>query len=350
MVDKIRLPPNQQLIRSTRWPVVGEKRPRHEDRPWELSLLGLVRHPCRWSLAELQCLPAVELAIDVHCVTRWSRLGMRFRGIPLQALMQLVAVDASARFVSFMARSERMHSTSLTMEHARHSDILLAWEAEGVPLSEEHGGPLRCVVSGKYFYKSVKWVESIEFLAEDRLGYWERETGYHNQADPWREERYLAPTLTKAEAARLLAARDFQGLDLRGIVGDRLVLDGLRASAAKLRDASFRSSQLQRADFTDANLSNAHLEGANLRDAIFHRADLEGANFAGAILCNCDFRGASLFGTSFASVHENGTLSDAAEFSPGTIFDRSSIAALTDEQQEFVHASMQACGGRIVTG
>jgi DMSO/TMAO reductase YedYZ molybdopterin-dependent catalytic subunit len=346
----MKLPPNQQLIKTSRWPVVGEKEPRLDTSPWRLSIVGLVDRPQDLALEELRQFPVTELAVDVHCVTRWSRLGMRFRGVPLQHLLEAAHVLPAAQFVSFVARSDRAHSTSLPLEYLRQQNPLVTWEAEGMPLSTEHGGPLRMVVPGKYFYKSLKWLETIEVLPQDRLGYWEAETGYHNGADPWKEERYVAPSLTKRDAAKLLAARDFEGRDLRGIRADNLVLAGLNARNAKLRDASFQKTILNGGDFAEANLSNAHLEDADLRGTSFRGSDLEGANFAGADLRGCDFRGASLFGASFVTIDGDGTLREAAVFDHATRIEASAVNALTDEQREFVLRSLSACGGDVSPG
>ncbi len=334
--DSINLPPNQQLIRSPRWPVVGEKRPRIDASPWTLQVAGLIHQPKTWSLAEVLAMPSVERTMDVHCVTRWSRLAMRFRGTPLVGLFESVQPHDDAKFLSFVARSDRNHSTSIPLEYVRQHDGLIAWEANDVPLPMEHGGPLRIVVSGKYFYKSLKWLERIDVLAEDRLGYWEAETGYHNGADPWREERYVAASITKQQAAELISSRDFRGLDLRGLDAAGRTLDGLHAQNARLRDANFRGCELERADFSQANLSNAHFELARLRGANFRQADLEGANFSGADLRGCDLRGASLFGASFVTILPSGCATMEPLLDVSTQLDPAALDALTDEQRDYV--------------
>jgi DMSO/TMAO reductase YedYZ molybdopterin-dependent catalytic subunit len=291
-----RLPPNQQLVAPGKWPTVGESRPRLDAEPWRVSVRGLVAQPRSWTLAELATLSTVERVVDIHCVTRWSRLGARFGGVPLRVLLEQCQPLAGGRFVSFIARSERGHSTSLPVADALALDTLIALSYEGRPLEEVHGGPVRTIVPERYFYKSLKWLETIEVLAEDRLGYWESETGYHNTGDPWREERYLAANLDRLTVREVLSRRDFSGRDLRGLVAEGLDLAGLDARGAALRDANFRGANLAGACFDGANLSNAHLEGANLQGAGFLGADVEGADFRGADLRQADFRGASLFG------------------------------------------------------
>lgn len=292
------LPPNQRLAAPGKWPVVGEKTPRaNDDSPWTVAVSGLVAEPRTFTLDDLSRLPQTETVTDIHCVTRWSRLGVRFSGVSLAALLALSRSLPEARFISFIARTDRNHSTSLPLADALELETLVALTHEGEPLDPTHGGPVRTVVPGRYFYKSVKWLERIELRAEDRLGYWEAEAGYHNHADPWREERYIAPDVTAQDLKRLLQERDVSGLDLRGVRAEGRDLSGLRAVAALLRDSHFEGADLSGADFTGANLSNAHLQGANLTGAKFTGADVEGAAFEDALLTGADFTGASLFGT-----------------------------------------------------
>src|SRR3546814_21189931 len=108
------------------------------------------------------------------------------------------------------------------------------------------------VVPGRYFYKSVKWLERVEALAEDRLGYWEAETGYHNNADPWSEERYIVAGVKKLELRALIQARDFSGRDLLSMNADGMDLAGLKATGARLRNGPFRNATLSGADLPGA--------------------------------------------------------------------------------------------------
>lgn len=334
------LPPNQQLVRGQRWPIVGERLPRADNSPWTVTITGCVATPRTYALAELQQLRQVERALDIHCVTRWSKLQLRFGGVPLVRLLDGSATD-NAAFVSFVARSDRAHSTSLPLAEAIQLDALVALTVEGQPLPTDHGGPVRMVVPGKYFYKSVKWLQRIELLAEDRLGYWESEAGYHNQADPWREQRYMAPALTKAAAARLIAGRDFRALDLRSIMAADRDLSDLRADEALIRDADFRRANLRRANFRGANLANAHLDQADLRDATLENADLEGANLAGADLRGANLAGASLFGASFCQFDGSGAPMDRAVFDEKTRISSLALDGLTEDQRSFVQSACQ---------
>lgn len=330
------LPPNQQLAAPGKWPIVGERQPAAWSEPWTVAIGGLAARPAIWTLAELQQLPQVSQEIDIHCVTRWSKLGCRFGGVPMLDLLDQVQPAREARFASFIAQSPRQHSTSLPLDDLRRLQPLVAFSYGEQPLASDHGGPVRVIVPGKYFYKSLKWLARIELLAEDRLGYWEAEAGYHNGADPWREERYLAATLSRNEAAAVLASRDFTGRDLRSLDARGRDLAGLRASGALLRDADFRGCNLQRADFSNANLSNARLQQADLREAMLRGADVEGADFCGADLRGADFRGASLLGTTFIS--DDGQL--AALVDASTHFDLDRQDDLAPPQAQFIRAAI----------
>lgn len=294
------LPPGQQLVAPGKWPLVGERQPIPRAGQWTVEITGLVEHTRRWTVDELARLEQVECEVDIHCVTRWSKLGVQFAGVRLQQLLDEASVQPAARFVWFVSHSERNHSTSLPLDDAIALNAMIAITCDGQPLPLEHGGPVRVVVPGRYFYKSLKWLAKIELLAEDCLGYWEAEAGYHNRADPWQEQRYIAAALTKQQAAQLIAGRDFSGRDLRGLDAAGRDLTGLNATDALLRDANFRRCKLREANFRRANLSNAHLENADLQGAQFIDADCEGANFAGADLRGVDFSGASLLAATFS--------------------------------------------------
>ncbi len=322
-----RLPPNQQLVACNKWPVVGETKPREDSQNWALSITGLIGRERTWSVEELLAAADVKQDVDIHCVTRWSKLNVRFRGIPLTRLLAECEPAPSAKYISFVARSDRQHSTSLPLESAIALQTLIAFFVNDCPIPIEHGGPIRAVVPGRYFYKSVKWLERLDLLGDDRLGFWEATAGYHNHADPWREQRFLGSTLTKQDAAKLVATRNFSGRDLRGIDASGMDLSGLQACDALLRDANLRRSNLQGADLSRANLSGAHLAGADLRGATMRHADLEGVDFSGADLRGVDFSGASLFGATVV----NG---DATFAGSGAILD--ATTQLSSEQIEML--------------
>lgn len=328
------LPPGQQLVAAGKWPLVGERRPRDDASPWSVTIDGLVESPRQFSLAELAALPQVDQVLDIHCVTRWSRPNSRFSGILLADLLSLCRPKSEARYVSFIARSERWHSTSLVLEDALRLGNMVALAADGASLDTIHGGPVRIVVPGRYFYKSLKWLEHIELLADDRLGYWEAEAGYHNTADPWLQQRYMTPDLNRFEVQRLLDARDFSGRSLRSLDASGRDLSGLRADGALLRDADFRRANLRGASFLGANLSNARLAEADLRGATFERADLEGADFSGADLRGVDLRGALLTAATFV----DGSL--AAHFDRTTRLDERSLEELMPLQADFIRRAL----------
>jgi DMSO/TMAO reductase YedYZ molybdopterin-dependent catalytic subunit len=312
MAEHVALPPHQQLAALEKWPVVGEQTAAlHQPQEiWQVRITGLVATACSWTLAELAALPQVSRLMDIHCVTRWSKIAMQFGGVPLRVLLDECRPLPEARYLSFVARSTRGHSTSLPLADALALDPLVTLRHEGQTLAAEHGGPVRILVPGRYLYKSVKWLEEIRVLADDHLGYWEREAGYHNEADPWKEQRYLVPEVSHADAQALLQRRNISGRTMLGLRAEGQHLTGLQARGATLRDAHFEEAQLANACFDGANLSNAHFEGANLQAASFRSvagngADVEGANFRGANLRGVDFTAASLFGVTFCPEDES---------------------------------------------
>jgi DMSO/TMAO reductase YedYZ molybdopterin-dependent catalytic subunit len=148
---------------------------------------GEVEEPIRLSWDELNELPTVEVTQDIHCVTRWSRFDTTFSGIPWSAVAKLARPKPSARFA--IAHAEQGYTANVPASFLDQEGAMLATHADGEPLAPEHGWPLRLVVPGKYFWKSAKWLRGIELSATDMPGFWER-YGYHNDADPWKEERY----------------------------------------------------------------------------------------------------------------------------------------------------------------
>jgi DMSO/TMAO reductase YedYZ molybdopterin-dependent catalytic subunit len=148
---------------------------------------GAVEQPFTLRWAEVRQLPVREVTLDIHCVTRWSKLDTTWEGAPLTHIAQAASVKPEARHVIF--HSEYGYTTNVPMEVALQPDALIAWNFDGKPLEPEHGYPLRGLMPGRYFWKSAKWLRGIEFSVEDQPGFWER-NGYNNNADPWREERY----------------------------------------------------------------------------------------------------------------------------------------------------------------
>lgn len=295
-----------------KFPVVGELAPAPgwDAATCSVEIAGLVDRPHRLSFAELLALPQQSRTVDIHCVTGWSRPALSMRGVPLATVLAAAGVQAGARYVRFIAQTARGHDTSLPLDYAL-ADTWLVHEMDGVPLSSEHGGPLRTVTPGRYFYKSLKWLARIELLADDQLGYWERESAYHNDADPWLEQRFDETRVADAETvAAFKATADYSAWrDGRVLLKARLgswqpLTQDL--SGVQLKYCSLRRAQLAGLSWRGANLSLSNFEGADLRGCDFTGADVEGASFAGADLRGAIFRDTALSATKFYRDFANG--------------------------------------------
>jgi DMSO/TMAO reductase YedYZ molybdopterin-dependent catalytic subunit len=184
--DPGRLPPGQYL--TEKWPVLHAGTiPETDLATWDFRVFGEVENPITLSWQEFAALPSREITADIHCVTRWSRFDTSFKGVHWSELARLVQPNRSARFV--VAHAEQDYTTNVPLEALEDEDALLAYEADGEPLTPEHGWPLRLVIPKRYFWKSAKWLRGIELRGDDEPGFWER-LGYHNEADFWKEERY----------------------------------------------------------------------------------------------------------------------------------------------------------------
>jgi hypothetical protein len=284
------LPPGQAETR--RFPIVGELVPSVSLQPeqWRLTIEGEVESPQEWTCADVLAMPQVDFVMDVHCVTGWTRFATAFTGIPLADLLQQVRPTQRARFVQFVAYSPRNHDTSLPLDAAQ-KDCWLVHQVEGQPLTSEHGGPLRVVTRNRYFYKSLKWAHRIILLREDVLGYWERESAYHNNADPLREERYDPSRVASRERTEQFRVMvDFEAYR-QGRAQDVLIQANLANWLPRTRD--LHGLQLKACTFDGADLRDVDFRGANLTLSNFFRADLSGADFTGADLEGADFSGAA---------------------------------------------------------
>ncbi len=184
--DPARLPPGQYL--TEKWPVLhAGSIPKTDLATWDFTVSGEVEQPLRLTWEELTALPATEITLDIHCVTRWSRFDTRFKGVHWRDLAALASPKPSAGFV--VAQAEQGFTANVPLAAIEDESALIAYEADGEPLTPEHGWPLRLVVPSKYFWKSAKWLRGLELLDHDQPGFWER-YGYHNEADYWKEERY----------------------------------------------------------------------------------------------------------------------------------------------------------------
>lgn len=183
---RARIPPGQGVTRG--WPLlhVGALPDTPVD-AWRLAVGGAVARPLDLGWPELVALPMTRAQADFHCVTGWSRLDNLWEGVRLEELARRADVRDAARFVRFA--DPQGYDTTVPLAVALREG-LLALRHGDEPLAREHGGPLRAVVPSLYAWKSCKWVVTVEFLAQERLGFWEQR-GYHNGADPWSEERLV---------------------------------------------------------------------------------------------------------------------------------------------------------------
>jgi DMSO/TMAO reductase YedYZ molybdopterin-dependent catalytic subunit len=184
--DPARLPPGQYL--TEKWPVLhAGSVPKVDLATWDLKIAGEVERPLTLTWEQLHELPSREITVDIHCVTRWSRFDTTFKGVHWSELAKLVAPNAGARFV--IAHAEQGFSSNVPLAAIEDEEALIAYEADGEPLTPDHGWPIRLVVPSRYFWKSAKWLRGLELLDHDEPGFWER-YGYHNDADYRKEERY----------------------------------------------------------------------------------------------------------------------------------------------------------------
>jgi DMSO/TMAO reductase YedYZ molybdopterin-dependent catalytic subunit len=177
------------------WPVLdlGEQPDVPLDR-WKLEIGGLVENPVTLNWQQFMDLPQAEDVSDFHCVTTWSRLDNHWKGVRFQTIAELVVPMERAMFVlctgyDFMPGTFIPYTVNVPLDRAIDADVLLVHTWEGRPLPREHGGPVRMITPKLYAWKGAKWIRKIEFLAEDRKGFWE-ERGYSNTAEPWFNDRY----------------------------------------------------------------------------------------------------------------------------------------------------------------
>jgi DMSO/TMAO reductase YedYZ molybdopterin-dependent catalytic subunit len=185
--DPARLPPGQHL--TDKWPVLhAGSVPEYRDlSTWTFRVFGEVEEPLELSWEQFGELPRATNVQDIHCVTRWSKFDTSFEGVHWRELAKLARPKQSSRFA--IALAEGGFTANVPLSFLEREEALLATHGDGEVLAPEHGYPLRLVIPGKYFWKSAKWLRGIELSAVDKPGFWER-YGYHNDADPWAEERY----------------------------------------------------------------------------------------------------------------------------------------------------------------
>ena len=183
-----RLPPGQHLV--TDFPVLSAGPTPHVDlRTWEFTIDGEVRQPRKWSWEAFLDLPAEDFVVDISCVTTWTKLDTKWRGVSLDVLFDQAELGPGAQFVTALCYGG--YTTNIPLPDAVNGQAFVAYQYAGKPLPADHGGPARLVVPQLYFWKSAKWVRGLRLMNEDRPGFWES-LGYNNHGDPWKEERYSA--------------------------------------------------------------------------------------------------------------------------------------------------------------
>ncbi len=181
-----RLPPGQYA--TEKWPVLHYGAvPKFDQASWDFRISGLVEEPVRLTLDEFMALPRKTVTRDVHCVTRWSMFDSEWEGVPFLEVVKLIKVQPEAQVV--IVHAENNYTTNLPLPDVMRDDVLFVYRRNGEDIAREHGWPLRLFVPHLYFWKSAKWVRGLEFVAQDRPGFWEG-YGYHMRGDPWNEERY----------------------------------------------------------------------------------------------------------------------------------------------------------------
>lgn len=182
--DRPELPPGQFLTED--FPVLSAgPTPRVPLDTWELVVTNEVGQDWRWSWDDLMALPQEDVVVDLHCVTRWSKLGTAWRGVSLDRVLE--DVETAADFV--LVHSYGGYTTNLPLEELLDGKAWIAHQYDGDPLAPEHGGPARLLVPHLYLWKSAKWLRGLRLTLADEPGFWET-AGYHNEGDPWREQRY----------------------------------------------------------------------------------------------------------------------------------------------------------------
>jgi DMSO/TMAO reductase YedYZ molybdopterin-dependent catalytic subunit len=182
--DPSRVPPGQYVTLD--FPVLSAgPTPRTPLAEWSFTIDGEVGKSAAWSWEELLALAAEEVRVDIHCVTKWSKLDTSWRGVSIDTL--LASIETEAGYVT--AWSDGGYTTNLALADLTDGRAWIAYEYDGAPLDPEHGGPARLLVPHLYFWKSAKWVRGLTLTRDDKPGFWEN-YGYHNHGDPWLEQRY----------------------------------------------------------------------------------------------------------------------------------------------------------------
>jgi DMSO/TMAO reductase YedYZ molybdopterin-dependent catalytic subunit len=180
-----RLPPGQYIVDDL--PVMHEgETPFVDLDAYRFRIFGLVKDEVKLNFSSFSALPRKEISADFHCVTRWTKLDVLWEGVSPLEIMKLIELKSEAKYI--MIKSFGGYATNLSLDDFLENDVLFALKLDGEPLPSEYGGPVRLVVPRLYAWKSAKWVTGIEFISENKPGYWESR-GYHMRGEPWAEER-----------------------------------------------------------------------------------------------------------------------------------------------------------------
>jgi DMSO/TMAO reductase YedYZ molybdopterin-dependent catalytic subunit len=182
--DPSRVPPGQYVVRD--FPVLSAgPTPHTAVADWSFTIQGAVDAPVSWTWEEFLALPQETFTVDIHCVTKWTKLDTTWTGVSVDTLLEAATTEADY----LTAWSDGDYTTNLALEDVTDGRAWVVHTFEGEPLEAEHGGPARLLVPHLYFWKSAKWVRRLVLTIDDEPGFWEA-AGYHNHGDPWREQRY----------------------------------------------------------------------------------------------------------------------------------------------------------------
>jgi DMSO/TMAO reductase YedYZ molybdopterin-dependent catalytic subunit len=185
---KERIPPGQYETKD--FPVLSAgPTPQTPLEQWSFSIYGEIVEDVKWTWGDFLKLPRETVTVDIHCVTKWSKLDTVWTGVSVDVLLKAINLEAQPTIGYLIAYCDGGYTTNLPLADVRGGKALIVYEYDGKPLAPKHGGPARLLVPHLYFWKSAKWVRGFKLVAGNRAGFWES-LGYHDYGDPWKEQRY----------------------------------------------------------------------------------------------------------------------------------------------------------------